>query len=141
MNKKVYPKKLSPVIVDENLLEQIPYSADTLLISDYYDDFDHFINDEFNYHWHDDFELGIVLKGELEYTIHQPNNKSLPQILKEGDGVFVNTQALHTAKQIKQGSIMYGITFPSTFFAGFPTSLIHQKIFYHCSALLLPGSF
>lgn len=134
-------KKITPVIVDQNLLEQIPYQNDSLPVSEYHDYFDNFINGEFNYHWHDDFEFGIVLKGSLEYTFHQAHQKRPPQILNEGEGVFVNTQALHTARQFKPSTIMYGITLPVNFFGLQLSGILHQKYVLPVIHHAVPGLF
>lgn len=42
------------------------------------------------WHWHEEFEFGYVIKGTLLYkTSHQE------YVLKEGDGIFLNSGALH----------------------------------------------
>lgn len=42
------------------------------------------------WHWHEEFEFGYVIKGTLLYkTSHQE------YVLKEGDGIFFNSGALH----------------------------------------------
>ncbi len=41
-------------------------------------------------HWHDDFEMLVVPKGEIDYFV---NGKSVH--LKQGEGIFVNARRLH----------------------------------------------
>jgi len=41
-------------------------------------------------HWHDDVEFILVKSGEMEYNIN-----GVTVLLKEGDGIFVNTRQFH----------------------------------------------
>ena len=45
----------------------------------------------FSWHWHPEIELTFVLSGQIGYQV---NGKSY--VLKEGDGIFCNTNALHS---------------------------------------------
>ncbi|WP_312432334.1 cupin domain-containing protein [Lacrimispora sp.] len=119
--------KKQAVIVDNDLLEQVQYRKSTLPISFCLDHFNDFVNGEVNYHWHDEFEFAIVVKGEVEYSVHQINNKQEPVILREGEGVFVNTRALHMARQVKQGSVMSCFLFPASFFNFEPTGIVYKR--------------
>ena len=50
------------------------------------------MNGEFNYHWHDSYEFAIVLRGEIEYYVHQAYDEKESKIMREGDVVFVNSR-------------------------------------------------
>lgn len=115
------------IITDQNLLEQIQYSDSSFPISFYEDYFDDFLNGEFNYHWHEEFEFGIVLKGEIEYWIHQKPTEQQYTILKEGDGIFVNSKVLHRAKQIKPGTILFNFVLPTNFFILLPLGSTYNR--------------
>lgn len=41
-------------------------------------------------HWHDDIELILILSGQMQYNV---NGEII--LLKEGEGVFINTRQLH----------------------------------------------
>ena len=49
----------------------------------------------FSWHWHPEIELTFVLSGQIGYQV---NGKSY--VLKEGDGIFCNTNALHSGHMI-----------------------------------------
>lgn len=53
-------------------------------------------------HWHEDFELILILKGELTYIV---NGKLIN--LKEGEGIFINSGRSHSAFMNKQTECEY----------------------------------
>lgn len=49
----------------------------------------------FYLHWHQEFEFLVVTKGRLLFTVEETDYE-----LKEGDGIFINSNELHSAKAI-----------------------------------------
>lgn len=49
----------------------------------------------FYLHWHQEFEFLVVTSGRLLFTIEQ-----MEYILEQGDGIFVNSNQLHSAKAV-----------------------------------------
>ena len=77
----------------------------------------------FSWHWHPEIELTFVLSGQIEYQI---NGKSYT--LKEGDGIFCNTNALHTGHMIDGMDCIYiSTTFAPRFLYGFSNSIIQTR--------------
>lgn len=132
---------IKTVIVDGNLFEQIQYQSSSLPISLYEEYFDDFLNGEVNYHWHDEFELGIVLQGEVEYHINQHHQEHAPRILNAGEGIFVNSKSLHMARQAKPGSMIFDFVFPANFFSLQPSGIVYQNNILPIIQLPLPGLF
>ncbi|MDY5074780.1 MAG: cupin domain-containing protein, partial [Fusicatenibacter saccharivorans] len=56
----------------------------------------------FSWHWHPEIELTFVLSGQIGYQV---NGKSY--VLKEGDGIFCNTNALHSGHMIDGMDCVY----------------------------------
>lgn len=115
------------VITNKYLMEEIEYQDKAFPIFLCEDYFDEYLNGEVEYHWHNDFEFGIVLKGEVKYFIHQGAADQECEILKVGDGVFVNSKSLHRMVQTEPGSILFNFVLPSDFFVFLPLGEVHQK--------------
>ena len=49
----------------------------------------------FLWHWHPEIELTWIMSGEMEYQINDTTYK-----LSAGDGVFGNSNSLHTGRKI-----------------------------------------
>lgn len=129
------------VITDQNLLETIQYENNTFPISFFESCFDDYLNGEVNYHWHDEFEFGLILKGEAEYCIHQSHSAREYRVLREGDGIFINSKALHSAKQTVPGSVKFDFVLPASFFFLLSAGTIYQKDILPVAQTALPGLF
>ena len=56
----------------------------------------------FLWHWHPEIELTYIVDGQIEYNI---NEKSY--ILKKGDGVFCNSNTMHSGRMIENKDCIY----------------------------------
>lgn len=118
------------IVTDENLLEQIQYPDDKLPISFYQDCLDDFLNGEVGFHWHDDFEFGFILQGEIECHIHQSlpgTSRQSPVILKAGDGMFINSKSLHWIRQTRPHTILPNFVVPTNLFSLSPIRKVYQQ--------------
>lgn len=78
----------------------------------------------FSWHWHPEIELTFVLSGQIGYQV---NGKSY--VLKEGDGIFCNTNALHSGHMIDGMDCVYiSTTFAPRFLYGFSNSVIPDAL-------------
>ena len=76
-----------------------------------------------SWHWHQEIELTFVLSGQIGYQV---NGKSY--VLKEGDGIFCNTNALHSGHMIDGMDCVYiSTTFAPRFLYGFSNSMIQTR--------------
>lgn len=77
----------------------------------------------FPWHWHDEVELTLVLSGEIEYRV----NDSC-YLLKEGEGLFCNADAMHTGAMHGDSDCDYvSLTFHPRFLYGYEGSVIRTK--------------
>lgn len=77
----------------------------------------------FLWHWHPEIELTLVLKGEMDYQINETVYH-----MKEGEGLFGNTNTLHTGHMREQKDCTYiSTTFHPRVVYGYESSLIRQK--------------
>lgn len=83
----------------------------------------HYEGGTFLWHWHPEIELTYIVDGQIEYNI---NEKSY--ILKKGDGVFGNSNTMHSGKMVENKDCTYlSVTFHPRFIYGFENSLIQTK--------------
>lgn len=77
----------------------------------------------FAWHWHPEIELTFILDGEIDYQV---NNRTYH--LVKGDGLFCNTNALHTGHMHEGHDCHYiSTTFAPRLLYGFSGSVIQTK--------------
>lgn len=77
----------------------------------------------FPWHWHPEIELTWIMSGQIEYLV---NDKKY--LLKEGDGLFCNSNSLHS-EYMKDGQDCnyLSLTFHPRFIYGYENSLLQTK--------------
>lgn len=96
-----------------------------LLVS--YERLSWFDTGEFPWHWHPEIELTLVMEGEIAYQV----NDSLHH-LKQGEGLFCNTNVLHCGRGISGKDCSYlSVTFHPRLLYGYASSLIQNKYMKH----------
>lgn len=105
-----------PVIIDNQLKEQIPYDPVSYPISFYEHELETLPQWSGPFHWHPGFEIATAETGVLDYQV---GDKHI--ILNAGDSIFVNGNLLHCIRQIS-GKIPDPV--PNVVFSG---SLIAQE--------------
>lgn len=77
----------------------------------------------FLWHWHPEIELTWIMSGEIEYQINDTTYK-----LSAGDGIFGNSNSLHTGRKITGHQCTYlSITFHPRFLYGYENSILQTK--------------
>ena len=84
-----------PVILDNQLKEQIPYDPAVYPISFYQHELETLPQWSGPFHWHPGFEIATAETGVLDYQV---GDKHL--ILNAGDSIFINGNILHRIRQI-----------------------------------------
>jgi AraC-like DNA-binding protein len=84
-----------PVIIDNQLKEQIPYDPVSYPISFYEHELETLPQWGGPFHWHPGFEIATAETGVLDYQV---GDKHI--ILNAGDSIFVNGNLLHCIRQI-----------------------------------------
>lgn len=78
----------------------------------------------FTWHWHPEIELTLILQGEILYQV---NDKVYH--LQEGQGLFCNTNALHTGHMVQGEDCRYlSVTFHPRMISGFENSLVQREL-------------
>lgn len=60
-----------------------------------YDTLSDFVHDTVCCHWHPELEFAFIMQGSMNYEINGTS-----YTVKKGDGIFINTNVIHAAKQI-----------------------------------------
>lgn len=77
----------------------------------------------FLWHWHPEVELTLILSGQIEYQIEEHT-----YLLSKGDGVFCNSNSLHSGQMHKSQDCTYlSITFHPRFLYGYENSILNTK--------------
>ena len=77
----------------------------------------------FLWHWHPEIELTWIMSGEMEYQINDITYK-----LSAGDGIFGNSNSLHTGRKLNGSQCTYlSITFHPRFLYGYENSVLQTK--------------
>ena len=118
------------VEINENRSEKIHYPENGFPVIRMQNALDDFLNGEIGYHWHSEFQFGLLLKGELDYCVFRNPISKLHRSLQAGDGFFINSKVLHGYRQTKPGSEIFLFGIPVSFFS----SLSSQCIPENCSA-------
>lgn len=75
------------------------------------------------WHWHDEYQFSYVTQGEIYFYI---NDQTF--ILKEGQGIFINTGCMHSIKAVNDPESTYVcINIDKKLFSSFKGSVIEQK--------------
>lgn len=91
----------------------------------------------FLWHWHPEVELTLILSGEIEYQIEDNT-----YILSAGDGVFCNSNRLHSGHMHKSQDCSYlSVTFHPRFLYGYENSVLNTKYVQFITANELWSSF
>ncbi len=92
-----------------------------------YERLSYFDTKEFLWHWHPEIELTLVLEGDIAYRV----NDNLYH-LTAGEGLFCNTNVLHTGKRLNEEDCSYlSITFHPRFLYGYSSSIMQSKYMSH----------
>lgn len=91
------------------------------------DDFDYYLNNCINWHWHPHLEFAVNVSGTVEY--HIANHQF---VLNEGEGVFINANNLHMGKPIYDKDhpvkpVMFSVVFSPNLLACSGQSVIYEK--------------
>ena len=77
----------------------------------------------FPWHWHDEVEFTLVFSGAMEYRVNESG-----YILRAGEGLFCNADALHTGGRWKASDCDYAsITVHPRFLYGYEGSVLRTK--------------
>lgn len=106
INKREYPEHLLqgfPVGIVENKFSLETYNA-------------------INWHWHDELQYTFITKGEFLFRVGKQEIK-----LKEGEGLFINTQKIHNSHSLKDNSSYLFVYFHPTLIPYEKNTYLYKK--------------
>lgn len=117
--------KLKTLRIAENLRESISENKQPALPQICIDSFDEYLGRQWECHWHPEIEIGIVKSGIIEFIIYEENQQKV-YTLEEGDGIFIGSGTVHSAKSKVNGCVIYDATFTPELFDG----CLFGRLFY-----------
>lgn len=116
---------LSYVTVDKNLKEQISHGSYSFPVDVHSLTFQADGEGAPSYfvcHWHPETEFMLLLSGEMRYQVNETVYN-----LKEGDGLFINSNCLHMGTAVSRQAVSLSVIFHPRFLYGYEDSLIREK--------------
>lgn len=101
--------------IADDLREHIPYTGSFPALSICSDRFDDYFQREWGCHWHDEFEFAVVREGLAAFTVYDGQHNEAVE-LAPGDGIFIASGYLHSAKGIKPHTVLDNFALPVNFF-------------------------
>lgn len=102
--------------LEHDLRERIVYESNTLPLVICEDKFDEYFQREWGCHWHEEFELCVVRQGCVVYTLYDGGDKVVSYELTPGDGLYIASGLLHSARALEAETIVDTVVFPLSFF-------------------------
>lgn len=99
-----------PILMDSRQKERILFRNEMLPYSLYTPNPHGCLLGDIPWHWHDEFEFGSLLRGSILYKTSRHE-----YILREGDGIFINSGTLHYLHPLEPRE---NVLFQSQFFSG-----------------------
>ncbi|GAA0595227.1 AraC family transcriptional regulator [Virgibacillus siamensis] len=94
--------QVKDIEIDQNLRELTQHRTVVLPIACYETAINQNIQGYIPLHWHDEFQFVFIKKGEAVFQI---NEDSI--VVREGDGLFINSGSLHMAEDRNQSNCIY----------------------------------
>ena len=118
--------QLAHIEVGSDLQELTKHGSKAFPFQAYLDDMSLYYAGSIPWHWHREFELSAVVSGQVSLM-----TASESHILREGDGIFINSDILHSASSAADGRcVMYNFVFAPELIQSSTDSLIMEKYLY-----------
>jgi len=115
--------QITDIQIDKNHREKTIHGSYDFPIAIYLDQLDKNVLGFVSWHWHDEIQLSLVNKGEVEFSVNQGVH-----VLKEGQGIFINSGCLHMSRPVsKLDSTYICINVDTKMLSFFQGSIIEQK--------------
>lgn len=102
---------------------------------------DNFEDSSVNFHWHTEFQFGLVLSGKINYSIFRSLVTQECCELSVGDGFFINSKVLHGCRGEIPGTKFFTFGMPPTYFASHAFGKTYEKIILPVVNSRSPGVF
>lgn len=115
--------QLTHIAVGTDLRELTKHGSKAFPFQAYLDDMSLYYAGNIPWHWHREFELSAVVSGQVAIM-----TASQSHVLREGDGIFINSDILHSASSAPEDRcVMYNFVFAPELIQSSPDSLLMEK--------------
>nr|QGT51008.1 putative HTH-type transcriptional regulator YdeC [uncultured Firmicutes bacterium] len=112
--------RVTKIETDDSMRELRAHGTSAFPFEYYYDDIHSYDKQYIEYHWHNEFEWVVVESGTVDCLIGSKHIK-----LREGDGIFINSKAIHRFDS-ENGALMPNVLFAPEFISP-DTSAIYAE--------------
>lgn len=102
---------------------------------------DNFEDSSVHFHWHTEFQFGLILSGKINYSIFRSLVNQECSELSVGDGFFINSKVLHGCRGELPGTNFFTFGMPPTYFASHAFGKTYEKIILPVVHSRTPGIF
>lgn len=114
------------LLLKENQEEDLVRISPLLPLSIYLTDFSDHAYSSVRWHWHEDFQLCLVLSGKV--SLHTAGNSYL---IEKGNGFFINSRFAHSVDPAMPDSAYYCINFPPFLIVPERDQALYQTVSCH----------
>ena len=115
----------TPINFDDTMRELFEYPDPSFPFVVWSGDFQSFADKTIVYHWHKEFEYGVLLSGELDYYIDGQHIHA-----QKGEAVFINSNIIHMAKHTTPSEInIFTVSFLPSLFVNGEKGTVYKKYF------------
>lgn len=116
--------KFSHIETDDKLRSVLQYGTPDFPLLVFDDDFAYYRHNSINWHWHNQIEFAVTIRGEVDYYVANQHIR-----LAEGEGIFINANTLHMGKPAPNTTqaLMFAVAFSTNLLATAGQSIIYNK--------------
>lgn len=111
------------ILIDTNQKETTQHGAFEFPVAIYCTRINKNVLGFIDWHWHDELQLCLVVKGQVEFQVNEDKI-----VLSPGEGLYINKGQIHQAKNYKNSDSTYiCVDFQANLISGFEGSIIGTK--------------
>ena len=126
---------------DKNMQQLISHPDNLPSVVSVKQQLDNYNSGTVNFHWHPEFQFGLILKGKVDYSIFENLTSSECRELTKNDGFFINSRILHGCRGKVSGTEFFSFGMPPTYFASHAFGKTYEKIILPATNSGIPGVF
>lgn len=126
---------------DQNMQQIFSHPDNLPSVVSFSQKLDNYSKGSIEFHWHTEFQFGLILKGKTDYSIFESLISRKSHELTAGDGFFINSRVLHGCSEKAAGTEFFSFVMPPTYFASHAFGKTYENIILPTANSEIPGVF